>query len=76
MPDRVIARGDLPFPITPQVWRFRQSIDYSLTANYAVLDFAQRYRESLLFNIYKAGKNSIDRGNTDNWTIYPRRIAE
>jgi hypothetical protein len=76
VPDRVIARGDLPFPITPRTWHFRQSVDYSITANYAVLDFAQRYRESLLFNIYKAGKNSIDRGNTDNWTIYPRRIAE
>ncbi len=76
VPDRVIARGDLPFPITPQVWHFRQSIDYSITANYAVLDFAQRYRESLLYNIYLAGRNSINRGNTDNWTIYPRRIAE
>ena len=76
VPDRVIARGDLPFPIMPQVWHFRQSIDYSITANYAVLDFAQRYRESLLYNIYVAGKNSIARGNTDNWTIYPRRIAE
>ena len=76
VPDRVIARGDLPFPITPQVWHFRQSIDYSITANYAVLDFAQRYRETLLYNIYLAGKNSINRGNTDNWTIYPRRIAE
>jgi len=76
VPDRVIARGDLPFPVMPQVWHFRQSIDYSMTANYAVLDFAQRYRESLLFNIYQAGKNSIAKGNTDNWTIYPRRIAE
>jgi len=76
VPDRVIARGDLPFPIMPQVWHFRQSIDYSMTANYAVLDFAQRYRENLLFNIYVAGKNSITRGNTDNWTIYPRRVAE
>jgi hypothetical protein len=76
VPDRVIARGDLPFPIMPQVWHFRQSIDYSMTANYAVLDFAQRYRESLLFNIYQAGKNSIAKGNTDHWTIYPRRIQE
>ena len=76
VPDRVIARGDLPFPITPQVWHFRQSIDYSITANYAVLDFAQRYRESLLYNIYLAGRNSIKRGTTDNWTVYPRRIAE
>jgi hypothetical protein len=76
VPDRVIARGDLPFPITPQEWHFRQSIDYSITANYAVLDFAQRYRESLLFNIYLAGRNSITRGNTDTWTTYPRRIQE
>jgi hypothetical protein len=76
VPDRVLARGDLPFPITPQVWHFRQSVDYSITANYAVLDFASRYRESLLFNIYVAGRNSIQRGNTDTWTTYPRRIAE
>lgn len=76
VPDRVIARGDLPFPIMPQVWHFRQSIDYSMTANYAVLDFAQRYRENLLFNIYQAGKNSIARGNTDHWTISPRDVQE
>jgi hypothetical protein len=76
VPDRVIARGDLPFPITPQRWHFRQSVDYSLTANYAVLDFASRYRETLLYNIYLMGRNSIQRGNTDTWTTYPRRIAE
>ena len=75
VPDRVIARGDLPFPIMPQVWHFRQSIDYSMTANYAVLDFAQRYRENLLFNIYQAGKNSVAKGSTDTWTVYPRRVA-
>ena len=45
-PTACCARGDLPFPIAPQVWHFRQSIDYSITANYAVLDFAQRYREN------------------------------
>lgn len=76
VPDRVIARGDLPFPITPQTWHFRQSVDYSITANYAVLDFASRYRETLLYNIYLMGRNSIQRGSTDTWTTYPRRIAE
>ena len=25
--------GDLPSPIAPQMWHFRQSIDYSMTAN-------------------------------------------
>ena len=76
VPDRVIARNDLPFPITPQTWHFRQSIDYSITANWAVLDFASRYRETLLYNMFVMGRNSINRGNTDHWTIYPRRIAE
>ena len=50
------ADGDLPFPIAPQRWHFRQSIDYSLTANRAVLDFASRYRETLLFNVYRMGQ--------------------
>jgi hypothetical protein len=76
VPDRLLAKGDLPFPIPPQTWHFRQSIDYSITANYAVLDFAQRYRETLLYNIYVMGRNSIRRGSTDTWTDYPRRVAE
>ncbi|MEZ5285649.1 MAG: M14 family metallopeptidase [Vicinamibacterales bacterium] len=76
VPDRLLPRGDLPAPITPQTWHFRQSIDYSITANYAVLDFAQRYRETLLYNMYVMGRNSIAKGSTDTWTMYPRRIAE
>jgi len=75
VPDRLVGRGDLPFPIPPQTWHFRQSIDYSITANYAVLDFASRYRETLLYNIYVMGRNSIRRGNADTWTDYPRRVA-
>ena len=76
VPDRLLAKGDYPAPIAPQTWHFRQSIDYSITANYAVLDFAQRYRETLLYNIYLMGRNSIRRGSQDSWTDYPRRIAE
>jgi hypothetical protein len=76
VPDRMLPKNDYPFPIAPQTWHFRQSVDYSLTANYAVLDFAQRYRETLLYNIYVMGRNSIKRGNTDTWTMYPRRVAE
>ena len=74
VPTMQLPRNDLPFPIAPQKWHLRQSIEYSLTANRAVLDFASRYRETLLFNIYRMGKNSIDRGNTDNWTATPHRI--
>jgi Zinc carboxypeptidase len=74
VPDRQIASGDLPFPIKPQVWHFRQSIEYSITANRAVLDVATRNKEHFLFNIYKMGKDQIEMGSRDNWTMYPKRI--
>src|SRR5690606_17186821 len=44
--------------------------------NYAVLDYAARHSDELLYNIYHMGKNSIDKGSRDNWTYYPRRIKE
>ncbi len=47
-------------PIAPQEWHFRQSIDYSLTANCAVLDIAAAQRENLLFNIWQMGQQ-LDR---------------
>jgi hypothetical protein len=76
LPNRQLPRGDLPYPIAPQKWHFRQSVEYSITANRAVLDVASRHRETFLFNIYRMGKNSIERGSRDHWTMYPRRIAE
>ena len=76
LPQRQLAKGDLPFPIAPQKWHFRQSIDYSITANRAVLDLASKHREDFLFNIYRMGKNSIERGSEDYWTITPKRITE
>ncbi|HXG57186.1 MAG TPA: M14 metallopeptidase family protein, partial [Vicinamibacterales bacterium] len=66
---QILPRGDLPAPIRPQEWRFRQSIDYSVTANYAVLDLASRYKDQFLFNIYRMGANQIERGSRDHWTI-------
>lgn len=73
---RQLPVGDLPAPIAPQPWHYRQSIDYSLTANRAVLDYASRYRETLLYNIWLMGKNSIERGSKDSWTSYPSHIDE
>ena len=74
VPDRLIPNGATPNPIVPQVWHFRQSIDYSVSLNYAVLDYAARYRTELLYNIYKMGKNAINRGVEDHWTFYPKYI--
>jgi hypothetical protein len=69
-----LPRGDLPAPISPQRWHFRQSIDYSVTANYALFDIASKRREDMLFNIYRMGKNAIDRGNRDTWTNTPMEV--
>lgn len=74
VPERLIPNGATPNPVVPQEWHFRQSIDYSVSLNYAVLDYAARYRNQLLYNIYRMGRNSIDRGERDNWTFYPRFI--
>ncbi len=74
IPEKHLRSGDYPFPIEPQTWHFRQSIDYSQTANRAILDLAAKLRENYLFNIYRMGKNSIERGSRDTWTINPRRI--
>ncbi|MEK6323001.1 MAG: M14 metallopeptidase family protein [Acidobacteriota bacterium] len=76
LPTRQLAKGDLPYPIAPQKWHFRQSVDYSITANRAVLDVASKHREDFLFNIYRMGKNSIERGSQDYWTVTPKRITE
>ncbi|GAB4456154.1 MAG: M14 family metallopeptidase [Armatimonadaceae bacterium] len=73
-PDKLVPQEDYVFPITPQPWHFRQSVEYSVTANFAVLDVASRYREQFLYNIYKMGRNSIEKGNRDTWTDYPKRI--
>ncbi len=73
IPNRLVPNGNTPYPITPQKWRFKQSIDYSLSLNYAVLDYAARNRDHLLFNIYKMGKNSIERGSHNYWTLSPKR---
>ena len=76
IPDRQISHGDLPLPVEPGVWHFRQSIEYSQTSNWAVLDFASRNADHLLFNIWRMGQNSIARGSTDFWTTYPFEITD
>jgi hypothetical protein len=72
--DRLVPKGNLIFPIQPQPWKFRQSIDYSVTANMAILDLAAKRREEFLYGIYSIGKRQIERGRTDTWTDYPSRI--
>jgi hypothetical protein len=77
VPERLIPNNNTPFPVTPQkTWHFKQSIDYSVSLNYSVLDYAARNSDHLLYNIYTMGKNSIKRGSSDYWTPTPKRVEE
>lgn len=76
LPERQLPDSNLPLPVAAQTWHFRQSIDYSLTANWALLDYASRNREQLLWNIYRMGRNSIERGSRDSWTASPAALGK
>ncbi len=69
-----ISTGNGPLPVVPGEWHYRQSIDYQIEIDRGLLDYASRNRETLLFNIWRMGRNSIDRGSRDSWTITPKRI--
>ena len=72
---RQLASADLPLPVQPGPWKFRSSVEYSVTANKAVLDVVSRNREHFLFNIWKMGNDRIEQGNRDSWTVWPKRNA-
>ena len=74
VPARQLPSNDMPDPVPPQLWHYRQSIDYELSANWSVMDYASREKEHLLYDIYLMGKNSIERGSKDSWTVTPKRI--
>ncbi|MGF1923213.1 MAG: M14 family metallopeptidase [Bacteroidia bacterium] len=74
VPSRLLPNGDSPNPVLPQKWYFKNSIDYSVSLNYAVLNYAQRHSDELLYNIYQMGKNAIDRGSKDTWSFSPKKI--
>jgi hypothetical protein len=49
-------------PWPPGLWRLRDAVDYMETASLSVLEFAAKYKESLLFDRYKAGVDQIALG--------------
>ena len=74
VPQRLIPNSATPYPIEPQKWYFKNSIDYSVSLNYAVLNYASRYKDELLYNIYTMGKHSIEAGSKDSWTKSPKKV--
>jgi zinc carboxypeptidase len=49
-------------PWPPGMWRLRDAVDYMETASLAVVEFAAKYKESLLYNRYQAGRDQIALG--------------
>ncbi|MEE8376778.1 MAG: M14 metallopeptidase family protein [Candidatus Aminicenantaceae bacterium] len=74
VPDRMLKSMDSPFPISPKTFHFSEAIEYSITMDKAIIDLASRYRETFLYNRYIMGRNSIERGSQDNWTIHPKIV--
>ncbi len=76
LPAKQLADSNMWWPIKPQAeWHMRQSVEYSMTANRAILDYASRYREKVLFDIYRMGRDEIQWGSEDHWTFTPHEMA-
>jgi hypothetical protein len=52
-------------PWRPGWWRLRDAVDYMETASLSVLEFASKYKESLLLDRYRAGRDQIARGRKE-----------
>jgi len=61
--DRTGLRSEslYPSPWKGGWWRLRDAVDYMLTASTAVLDYAARYKQELLYNRYQGGRDAIRR---------------
>lgn len=46
-------------------WRLRDAVDYILTSSKAVLSFAAKYKERVLFNRYQVGRDTIRKYTSD-----------
>jgi hypothetical protein len=75
VPSKQLSNQDELYPVAPQTWHFRTTIEYIKTMNRAVMDYASKNREDLLYNRYLMGRNSITRGGQDHWTVTPKRVA-
>ena len=50
-------------PWPPGKWRLRDAVDYMETASLSVLEFASKYKNSLLYDRYQAGRDQIALGS-------------
>ncbi len=72
--DRRLSTGDYPDPVPAQIWHARQTVEYLQTANFAILDYAARYRKELLRDMHTMATRAIARGRRDHWTSTPALV--
>ena len=58
-------------PWKPGWWRLRDAVDYMETASLATIEYASKYKDSLLMNRYRAGRDQIALGATKPPFAYP-----
>ena len=66
-PEQVPATMRYAQPLYPNpwlggTWHLRDAVDYQETASISTLDWAAKYKENLLMNRYRAGRDQIERG--------------
>ena len=59
-----------PHPWKGGEWHLKDSVDYMVTASMSVLETAQKYRETLLYNRYQAGRDTIRNYAADGPSAY------
>ncbi|MEQ9425923.1 MAG: M14 family metallopeptidase [Cyclobacteriaceae bacterium] len=59
-----------PYPWKGGESKFRDAVDYTLTATFAVLDYAADRKEEYLYNIYQMGRDAIEANLLDDFYAY------
>jgi Zinc carboxypeptidase len=57
-------------PWTGGWWRLRDAVEYMETASWSVLEYASKYKDSLLMNRYRAGRQQIERYRKEPPFVY------
>lgn len=60
-----IAQPLYPSPWLGGTWRLRDAVDYMESASISTLDWAAKYKERLLYNRYRSGREQIERGRKE-----------
>ncbi len=59
------VQQNFPNPWDGGSWRLRDIVDYDFHAAVALLDAAAKFREELLHNFYRMGRNQVHKGRTE-----------